>query len=331
MEDKDLFEKVEIEFNLKNSSKIERIFESGKFKKSLNEVVEPSDGSGLLGAIGSAVKYLSPTQARKRRAEARALEIQNARTMLKLMKGELDSTDKSSFLQNASDIFKKRYNEDGRFKTLQDSILAGKYQDLSSADKEYYQTTLNDIYEAEKQADEKAKEIEAKKAEVEEEKQLRRFIDVTLRERIPQSESEKERDINPYEDLKKNISDFGPKMIDLFALMHVNYDKFAKNRLKKKGEKSEFISKIAYAIAKTSLEQAGIEPAKARNYSVDTIDDKIAIARDIFIDKIIDASLPVDLEPRLKNTFNAYVDEYFDKIMLEADPEKLELGGAEGE
>jgi hypothetical protein len=91
MKDKDLFEKVEKAFELEDNQIVNEVFNNGKFKKMLNEIRTPSGGSeNLLGQIGSAVKYLSPTQIRQREADAQLAELEVARRRRQMMKADSD-------------------------------------------------------------------------------------------------------------------------------------------------------------------------------------------------------------------------------------------------
>jgi len=120
MKDNNLLEKIEKHFKLQDNQIVKEVFNKGKFKKMLNEIRTPSDPSGnLLGQIGSAVKYLSPTQIRQREADAQLAELEVARRRRQMMKGDTEDkkgdTDGSDFTkwitrpENAE--FKKVYND----------------------------------------------------------------------------------------------------------------------------------------------------------------------------------------------------------------------------
>ena len=170
MEDKDLFEKVEKAFGITENQKIRKIYESGNFKKQLDEVVtskSPSTGSSnLLGSIGKGIGAVARSipgtrgfkmrsaEARSAEAAARKAELENARLFAKLQKGDLSDGEAQDMLQNmlrnASEEFKKVYARDGRFKNAVDMGAKGKFNDLSDADKDYHNKIQQQITQAEK-------------------------------------------------------------------------------------------------------------------------------------------------------------------------------------
>ena len=152
MTDKELFEKTEKTFNLKKENVlIENIFDKGNFKKVLNEIRTSADpaaasGGGLLGQIGSAVKYLSPTQARIRKAEARKAEIEAQMAQQRLMKGQ--STNDTQTKPKEGTQERDKYDNDGRYRRVWNAYAKGEEKDLSKADIEYYETVNASIDKA---------------------------------------------------------------------------------------------------------------------------------------------------------------------------------------
>jgi plasmid stability protein len=137
MEDKELFEKVEKTFNLKQSKKIDETFSKGNFKKLLNEVLTPKDpssggGSSLLGQFGSAVKYLSPTQARIRKAQAQQAEIATAKARQDL----LDGDEKPDVKIEADEFTEAEFKRNPQFKIV--FSKAAKGVQLSVSENEVY-------------------------------------------------------------------------------------------------------------------------------------------------------------------------------------------------
>jgi hypothetical protein len=137
MEDKELFEKVEKTFNLKQSKKIDETFSKGNFKKLLNEVLTPKDpssggGSSLLGQFGSAVKYLSPTQARIRKAQAQQAEIATAKARQDL----LDGDEKPDVKIEADEFTEAEFKRNPQFKIV--FSKAAKGDQLSVSENEVY-------------------------------------------------------------------------------------------------------------------------------------------------------------------------------------------------
>lgn len=88
MTDKELFEKVEEKFNLKEKTNISKVFEKGNFNKAILEVRQSSAPTGLGSAIGSTLKYFTPTQFKTRAAQARKEKALAKQEELKAQKME---------------------------------------------------------------------------------------------------------------------------------------------------------------------------------------------------------------------------------------------------
>jgi hypothetical protein len=172
MEDKELFEKVEKTFNLKQLKKIDETFSKGNFKKLLNEVLTPKDpssggGSSLLGQIGSAVKYLSPTQARMRKAQAQQAEIATAKARQELM---ANGKKKESKVKEKPSDKKRldRYENDMIYRRVWDAYRQGKERELDSKDIAHYTKIENEIKKtAAAEVTQQAKEAGKKEAQKE--------------------------------------------------------------------------------------------------------------------------------------------------------------------
>lgn len=139
MEDKELFEKVEKAFGITENKKIQKIYESGNFKKQLDEVVtskSPTAGGGnLLGAIGKGIgavtRSIPGTRGFKMRsAEARAATAKARQEELKAQQMQQDVMSGKGFDKKGKgptdEFTKKIYDRDIDYKTAYDKRAAGK-------------------------------------------------------------------------------------------------------------------------------------------------------------------------------------------------------------
>ena len=124
MEDKELFEKVENVFNLKDEKRINKVFESNNFKKALNEVYSPGDkstggGGDLLGSIGKGIGAIARSipgtrghkmrtaQMQRAQADARLAQTRAARAQADLMSSKENGKDKLEADKYTEAEFKK--------------------------------------------------------------------------------------------------------------------------------------------------------------------------------------------------------------------------------
>ncbi len=349
MEDKDLFEKVEKAFGITENQKIRKIYESGNFKKQLDEVVtskSPSTGSGnLLGSIGKGIGAVARSipgtrgfrmrsaEARAAEAAAKKAELENARLFAKLQKGDLSDGEAQdmaeTIIKNASEEFKKVYSSDGRFKYAHDMSIKGKFNDLSAADKDHYIDQSQEIREAEKarEAREEKEKADANKAE----KKVPEFLSKTLKERIGNDKQ--------FADLKDNIEHFQGNVVDdglsKFAILNLNAPAFQRQKTDKKNIYYEIFSK---AIAKTALQQAiegqySLEDIEDGKVSESDLDEELEDARK-FAEDILFKVLPTSVLDRRKNYIIDNIDDYFDTIKSIADKQTklpIDNGGEKSE
>jgi hypothetical protein len=162
MTDKELFEKTEKTFNLKKENVlIENIFDKGNFKKVLNEIRTSTDpaaasGGGLLGQIGSAVKYMSPTARRIRKAKAKKAEISAQQAQQNLMKGKNKSGKKPEMDQALKTVY-----AEPECKRVYDKSLKG--DELTANDQTIYDTCTKKADEIRAGQAEKTGKSEAQK------------------------------------------------------------------------------------------------------------------------------------------------------------------------
>ena len=102
MTDKELFEKTEKQFNLKNNSKVEKVFEEGNFIKVLNEVKGPKSpnlggaaqaAGGFFNRIAAAIPgtrghRMRSAEARKQEAQAKKAEVEARAAQQRQMSGK---------------------------------------------------------------------------------------------------------------------------------------------------------------------------------------------------------------------------------------------------
>ena len=344
MEDKDLFEKVEKAFGITENQKIRKIYESGNFKKQLDEVVtskSPSTGSSnLLGSIGKGIGAVARSipgtrgfkmrsaEARSAEAAARKAELENARLFAKLQKGDLSDGEAQDMLQNmlrnASEEFKKVYARDGRFKNAVDMGAKGKFNDLSDADKDYHNKIQQQITQAEK-----AKAGEEKEEKLTKDKVLALvpdFLSTTLLKRIGNNRI--------YTDFKDNIEYFAgddTEALKRFAILNINQASF---QVLKTDIKNNYYKIFGKAIAKTSLQQAiegqySIDEINAGKIDSDDLDIELKDARK-FAEDILFKVLPKTVLDRRKDFVIDSIDDYFKSIKQLSDKQtKLPLDNGE--
>ena len=349
MEDKDLFEKVEKAFGITENQKIQKIYESGNFKKQLDEVVtskNPSGGGGnLIGAIGQGLGALRgaipgtrahkmrTAELRKSQAEARKAELENARLFAKLQKGDLSDGEAQdmaeTILKNATDIFKKVYSSDGRFKNAHDMSAKGKFNDLSNADKDYYNEVLQDIRTQEKKSEEKQKEEKLTKEKVM--GMVPDFLSKTLKERIGNDKQ--------FADLKDNIEHFQGNVVSdaltQFAILNLNAPTF---QVQKTDKKNSYYKIFGKAIAKTGLQQAiegqySLQDIEDGKISESDLDKELEDARK-FSEVLLFKVIPKSVLDRRKDFVTDNMDDYFTTIKQLSDKQTklpLDNGGEKSE
>jgi hypothetical protein len=348
MEDKDLFEKVEKAFGITENQKIQKIYESGNFKKQLDEVVtskSPSTGSGnLLGSIGKGIGAVARSipgtrgfrmrsaEARAAEAAAKKAELENARLFAKLQKGDLSDGEAQdmaeTIIKNASEEFKKVYSSDGRFKYAHDMSMKGKFNDLSAADKDHYINQSQEIREAEK-----AREAREEKEKLTKEKvksKVPEFLSKTLKVRIE--------DDKQFTDLKDNIEHFQGNVVDdaleQFAILNLNPPTF---QLQKTDIKNTYYEMFSKAIAKTALQQAIKD-----TYSLKDIEDgkiKVNLDKELedarkFSEILYLKVIPEAVLDKRKGFITGNINDYFDKIKKLSDKQTklpLDNGGEKSE
>ena len=353
MEDKELFEKVEKAFGITENKKIQKIYESGNFKKQLDEVVtskNPSGGGGnLIGAIGQGLGALRgaipgtrahkmrTAELRKSQAEARKAELENARLFAKLQRGDLSDDQAQDVIENmvknASEIWKRFYNEDARFKYAVDMGVKGKWNQLSDADREHHKNVMEKIdkLEDEKKAEEKEQKQEEKLTKEKLKGMVSGFLSKTLKERIGNDKQ--------FEDLKDNIEHFQGNVVndalEQFAILNLNAPTF---QLQKTDKKNSYYKMFSKAIAKTSLQQAiegqySLEDIEDGKVSESDLDEELDDARK-FSEVLLFKVMPKSVLDRRKDFIMGNMNDYFNTIKQMADKQTklpIDNGGEKSE
>ena len=157
MTDKELFEKTEKVFNLKNKNiLIEKIYNKGTFKKNLLENTSPiksnigdsgvsaarAAGRGL-GAVGKFVREVLPgTRARRQRtaetqkaeAQARQEELKAMQMRQKIAAGDYDDKGKKTEIED--EYVERVYKRNPQFARIYDKVIKG--ETISSSEQEIY-------------------------------------------------------------------------------------------------------------------------------------------------------------------------------------------------